>query len=67
MTNEVLHGECAVEENGEAFDRVNEREELWHLQAMVLAEMKDSFCLGLTSTASVFSLFSCSLCCVIQL
>ena len=26
LTNEVLHGECAVEENAEAFDRVRERD-----------------------------------------
>ena len=26
LTNEVLHGQCAVEENAEAFDRVNERD-----------------------------------------
>ena len=25
MTNEVLHGQCAVEEDAEAFVRVNER------------------------------------------
>ena len=26
MTDEVLHGQCAVEENAEAFDRVRERD-----------------------------------------
>ena len=26
LTDEVLHGQCAVEENAEAFDRVRERD-----------------------------------------
>ena len=26
MTDEALHGQCAVEENAEAFDRVRERD-----------------------------------------
>ena len=26
LTDEVLHGQCAVEENAEAFDRIRERD-----------------------------------------
>ena len=31
LTDEVLHGQCAVEENAEAFD--SQRERLWYHQA----------------------------------
>lgn len=57
LTNDVLHGQCAAEENAQPFDRVG----LWYCQTEGFVEKKDSFCLVLMSIVSVFPPFSLSL------
>ena len=53
LTDEVRHGQCAVEENAEAFDRVRDGD----CGMVKLKGMKDRFCLVSMRIASVFLLF----------
>ena len=58
MPDEVLHGQCAVEENTEAFDRFRERDCGIVKLKGVDRNGGQVFCLVPISIGSVFSLFS---------
>ena len=57
MTDEVLHGQCAVEENAKAFDRVRERD-CGIVKLKGVDGNRGQFVLVPTSIVSFFSQFS---------